>query len=86
MQPPGTSRELEATPIRNVFVAGSGEFVANSADTDLIARTPIQYEGDEVIFSPDHMEVDFPYGFTFLGHSMLAVKRQDGTIDFYYLP
>lgn len=47
---------------------------------------PIEHAGETVIFRRERMEPDRLYPFVFTGHPLVALKRQDGTLEIYYLP
>jgi len=49
-------------------------------------QSAVEYEGDSVIFNRQNMKVGEPHVVAFRDRTMIAVKRQDNTIDFYYLP
>ena len=53
---------------------------------EVVIEWPIEHDGESVVLEPRYMEVDEAYSFRFLGHHLLAVKRADESIDFYYLP
>ncbi len=50
------------------------------------AKPAVEYQGESVIFNRRNMRVGEPHLFAFREKMMLAVKRADETIDFYYLP
>lgn len=41
------------------------------------------FEGDSIIIDPDCMETNKPQYFDLFGQECIAIKRQDGCIDFY---
>ena len=47
--------------------------------------SPIERRGEAVVFKPEFMAEGRPYFFTFLDVHSVAIKRHDGTIDFYRL-
>lgn len=51
-----------------------------------VVRSPIDYDGEDVLLNPPYMMPGLPYHFVFLDHRWVATKNADGTIDFYYLP
>jgi hypothetical protein len=52
---------------------------------DIMSIYPIEYQGEKVLLNPEYMDVGETYPVLFSGHSLVAIKQQDGTIDFYYL-
>ena len=51
-----------------------------------ILGLPIEYKNDSIILNPKYMKVGTPCPFLFEGHWILAVKQDDESIEFYYLP
>ena len=41
-------------------------------------------EDGSIIFDPKAMDVDVPYRFSFLGQDIVAVKSQDGAVNFFH--
>lgn len=64
----------------HVEISGTGRF-AETVTTD-----PIEMRGASIFFKPEYMRVGRAYPFDFEGASLVAVKRHDGSIDFYHLP
>jgi hypothetical protein len=61
-----------------------GEISVTTGSIDKLV--PVEHKPDSVIFDPRVMTVDEPYPFKFEGVVMVAVKRADGSLDFYTLP
>lgn len=57
-----------------------------SVASNMEFEVPIEPRGETVYFRPELMAADKPYTFEFLGTPLIAVKRVDGTVDFYQLP
>jgi len=66
-------------------VAGQTNTFFNFGETDTHV-SPIETHGEAVYFKPEAMRPNQPYPFEFLGEPIIAVRRDDGTIDFYSLP
>lgn len=87
MQAPGTKRGLEASVGKGVLAySGPAEYEAATGDREPISKRAIDYEGESAIVNPAQMTVDVPYPFMFSGYSLVAVKRADMAIDFFYIP
>jgi hypothetical protein len=46
----------------------------------------VEYIGDRVVLDHEHMPIGDPITFRLRGHWTAAVKRRDGTLDFYRIP
>jgi hypothetical protein len=47
---------------------------------------PVEVDAGRVLLDPAQMDTSRPYGFEFLGRPFCALKRDDGSIDVFYLP
>lgn len=60
--------------------------VVGTAPTEWNVR-PVEYGADDsVYFNTEAMQVGDPYAFKLKGVPVVAVKRDNGSIDFYELP
>ena len=41
-------------------------------------------EDGSIIFDPNSIAIDVPYRFSFLGQDVVAVKSQDGAVNFFH--
>ena len=58
----------------------SGTGMAETLSTD-----PIEMRGESVVFKPENMMPGKSYPFEFRGVSAVAIKRTDGSIDFFHI-
>ena len=85
-QETGIKEDLEATYVpAEITLSTYAEYEVATGMRSGIARQPVEYEDGSVILSPKYMETGKYYTFLFSGHRLLATKRPDDTIDFYYL-
>ena len=55
--------------------------------TTSIQRLDVDRGADgSIIFDPNSMTADVPYRFSFLGQDVVAVKSQEGAMDFFHFP
>ncbi len=50
-----------------------------------VEKEAVEYRGDQVTLDPSLMRASVPYPYPFAGGYMVAVKRANGSVDFYVL-
>jgi len=88
---PSTKNDLEAGAVPTISsVTGQYEiydYETFSHTGETIAMNPVVYEsgGEGLFLHPKFMNVGQPYSFVLDGHTIVVIKKPDGTIDFYFL-
>jgi len=78
---PNNSRQIDPAPAHNIGAV----LDYNSADEP----TPdgiVEYVGATLVLDLSQMDIGHPYRITYRGAPAIAIKRQDGSIDFYRIP
>jgi hypothetical protein len=76
---PGDMLATSGCPAHYVVVAGESAEI-------LVLNEPVQYGGGSAFLDPTAMKVNFPYPIELEDHTLVVVKRRDGSLDFYGVP
>jgi hypothetical protein len=76
---PGTTLAASGCPAHYVVVAGDNVEL-------MVFNEPVQYSSGSAILDPSVMKVGLPYPLELEGHTLVVVKRRDGSLDFFAVP
>ncbi len=87
IQGQGTRLDLEAQSVcAEIAFSTFAESQGGTGVTFSSSRQVVEYgKDDSVILNPELMMADTPQPFAFLGHDFVAIKRDNESIDFYFL-